>query len=113
RAERRAVGGPAPGAPPPATALDSGPILVDLPAHDGVLDIARRLYAAGAVRSPVRFVPLAGVGGSPGHSPGPSPCPAPCTRRGRAGAAWASCSWPAYVAARASSRPASTRWPAG
>src|SRR4029450_8988317 len=48
----------------PATALDSGPILVDIPAHDGVLDIARRLYKAGAIRSRVGFVLLAGLRGS-------------------------------------------------
>lgn len=48
----------------PANALDSGPILVDIPAHDGVLDIAGRLYAAGAIRSRVGFVLLAGVRGS-------------------------------------------------
>ena len=48
----------------PANALDSGPILVDIPAHDGVLDIAGRLYAAGAIRSRVGIVLLAGVRGS-------------------------------------------------
>ena len=48
----------------PANALDSGPILVDVPAHDGVLDIAGRLYKAGAIRSRVGFVLLAGVRGS-------------------------------------------------
>jgi len=43
----------------PAAALDSKPLLVDIPAHKGVLDIARRLYAAGAIRSRVGFVLLA------------------------------------------------------
>src|SRR6266446_1283838 len=40
----------------PAAALDSKPLLVDIPAHKGVLDIAGRLYAAGAIRSRVGFV---------------------------------------------------------
>jgi len=48
----------------PANALDSGPVLVEIPAHDGVLDIAGRLYKAGAIRSRVGFVLLAGVRGS-------------------------------------------------
>ena len=48
----------------PADALDSGPVLVEIPAHDGVLDIAGRLYKAGAIRSRVGFVLLAGVRGS-------------------------------------------------
>jgi UPF0755 protein len=48
----------------PANALDSGPVLVEIPAHDGVLDIAGRLYKAGAIRSRVGVVLLAGVRGS-------------------------------------------------
>lgn len=48
----------------PANALDSGPVLVEIPAHDGVLDIAGRLYKAGAIRSRVGFVLLASVRGS-------------------------------------------------
>jgi UPF0755 protein len=48
----------------PANALDSGPILVDIPAHDGVLDIAGRLYRAGAIRSRVGFMILASLRGS-------------------------------------------------
>jgi len=48
----------------PANALDSGPVLVEIPAHDGVLDIAGRRYKAGAIRSRVGFVLLAGVRGS-------------------------------------------------
>ena len=48
----------------PANALVSGPILVDIPAHEGVLDIAGRLSKAGAIRSRVGFVLLAGVRGS-------------------------------------------------
>src|SRR5713101_3127056 len=43
----------------PAAALDSKPLLVDIPAHKGVLDIAGRLYAAGAIRSRVGLVLLA------------------------------------------------------
>jgi peptidoglycan lytic transglycosylase G len=48
----------------PAAALDSGPRLVDIPAHDGVVDIARRLYAAGVIRSRAGFVLLAFARGS-------------------------------------------------
>src|SRR4029453_3616057 len=48
----------------PANALDSGPALVEIPAHAGVRDIAGRLYKAGAIRSRVGFVLLAGVRGS-------------------------------------------------
>src|SRR5256712_2834925 len=44
---------------PPAAALASKPWRVDIPAHKGVLDIAGRLYAAGAIRSRVGFVLLA------------------------------------------------------
>jgi UPF0755 protein len=47
----------------PAAALDAKPLLVDIPAHNGVLDIAGRLYAAGAIRSRVGFVLLALVRG--------------------------------------------------
>src|SRR6266571_2658669 len=43
----------------PAAKLDSGPLLVEIPAHEGVLDIAGRLYAAGVIRSRVGFVVLA------------------------------------------------------
>jgi UPF0755 protein len=49
---------------PPAKTLDSGAVLVEVPAHDGVLDIAGRLYKAGVIRSRVGFVLLAGVRGS-------------------------------------------------
>jgi UPF0755 protein len=48
----------------PAAAVDARPLLVDIPAHNGVLDIAGRLYAAGAIRSRVGFVLLALVRGN-------------------------------------------------
>src|SRR5258705_115420 len=48
----------------PAAKLDSGSFLVEIPAHDGVLDIAGRLYAAGVIRSRVGFVLLAVVRGT-------------------------------------------------
>jgi UPF0755 protein len=48
----------------PAAALDSGPRLVDIPAHDGVVDIARRLHSAGVIRSRAGFVLLAFARGS-------------------------------------------------
>ena len=54
-----AVGGVAHEVLTPATKLDSGPLLVEVPAHDGVLDISGRLYAAGVIRSRVGFVVLA------------------------------------------------------
>jgi UPF0755 protein len=48
----------------PAAALDSGPRLVDIPAHGGVRDIARHLHEAGVIRSRPGFVLLAFVRGS-------------------------------------------------
>src|SRR4029453_10132916 len=48
----------------PAAALDSGPRLVDIPAHDSVVDIARRLHSAGVIRSRAGFVLLAFARGS-------------------------------------------------
>jgi peptidoglycan lytic transglycosylase G len=48
----------------PADALETGPLLVEIPAHDGVLAIAARLYGAGVIRSRVGFVLLAVVRGS-------------------------------------------------
>src|SRR2546428_9664584 len=48
----------------PADALETGPLLVEIPAHDGVLAIAERLYGAGVIRSRVGFVLLAVVRGS-------------------------------------------------
>jgi len=48
----------------PADALETGPLLVEIPAHDGVLAIAERLYGASVIRSRVGFVLLAVVRGS-------------------------------------------------
>src|SRR5262245_12742105 len=48
----------------PANALDSGAVLVEIPAHDGVVDIAGRLDKSGAIRSRVVFFLLAGGRGS-------------------------------------------------
>lgn len=42
----------------PAPALQQGPIVVEIPPHQGVLDIARRLRDAGVVRSRLGFVAL-------------------------------------------------------
>lgn len=49
-------------ASPPAP-LRQGPVVVEIPAHEGVLAIARRLEAAGAVRSRQAFVVLAALRG--------------------------------------------------
>jgi peptidoglycan lytic transglycosylase G len=59
-----AVGGVAHEVLTPAAKLDAGPLLVDIPAHDGVMDIASRLYTAGVIRSRVGFVLLAVVRGT-------------------------------------------------
>jgi UPF0755 protein len=40
----------------PAPAVRSGPLVVEIPAHEGVLAIAARLAGAGAIRSPYIFV---------------------------------------------------------
>src|SRR5262245_9045539 len=48
----------------PTEALQAGPVLVEIPAHDGILVIAGRLYQAGAIRSRVGFVMLAVFRGS-------------------------------------------------
>src|SRR5437667_393459 len=48
----------------PADALETGPLLVEIPAHEGVLAIAERLYGASVIRSRVGFVLLAVVRGS-------------------------------------------------
>lgn len=47
----------------PAPALRQGPIVVEIPPHQGVLDIARRLRDAGVVRSRLGFVVLTGARG--------------------------------------------------
>jgi len=43
----------------PTDSLRAGPVLVEIPAHDGILAIAGRLYQAGAIRSRTGFVMLA------------------------------------------------------
>ncbi len=43
----------------PTDALEAGPVLVEIPAHDGILVIAGRLYQGGAIRSRTGFVMLA------------------------------------------------------
>ena len=48
----------------PATALRQGPLIVDIPAHAGVLDIAIRLTRAGVIHSPEGFVVLSVARGS-------------------------------------------------
>src|SRR5262249_53708241 len=48
----------------PTEALQAGPVLVEIPAHDGILAIAGRLHQAGAIRSRVGFVMLAVFRGS-------------------------------------------------
>jgi len=48
----------------PADGLRSGPRLVEIPVHSGVLDIARTLGGAGVVRSPVGFTLLTTVRGT-------------------------------------------------
>jgi len=51
----------------PADALEAGPLIVEIPAHEGVLAIAERLHRAGVIRSRVGFVGLAMVHGSARH----------------------------------------------
>ena len=51
----------------PADALEAGPSIVEIPAHEGVLAIAQRLHRAGAIRSRVGFVGLAVVRGTARH----------------------------------------------
>jgi UPF0755 protein len=48
----------------PADALETGTILVEVPAHAGIVEIAGRLHRAGAIRSRAGFVLLAGVRGT-------------------------------------------------
>ena len=43
----------------PTGAIQAGPVLVDIPAHDGILTIGSRLHQAGAIRSRTGFVMLA------------------------------------------------------
>jgi len=48
----------------PTAALADGPRVIDIPAHEGVLAIARRLGDGGVVRSPEAFVALGVLRGS-------------------------------------------------
>ncbi len=48
----------------PAPAVQAGPLIVDIPAHEGLLAIADRLSRAGVVRSRAAFLALAVLRGS-------------------------------------------------
>jgi UPF0755 protein len=48
----------------PAPALQAGPLIVEIPAHQGLLEIADRLAQAGVVRSRAAFLGLVAVKGS-------------------------------------------------
>jgi len=48
----------------PTEALQTGPVPVEIPAHDGILSIAGRLYQANAIRSRTGFVMMAVFRGS-------------------------------------------------
>jgi UPF0755 protein len=48
----------------PTEAVGRGPVVVDIPARDGTLDIARRFEEAGVVRSQWTFLALAAVRGT-------------------------------------------------
>jgi UPF0755 protein len=48
----------------PGPALDAGPLVVDIPAHEGLLGIADRLADAGVVRSRAAFIALSAARGS-------------------------------------------------
>ena len=48
----------------PADRLEAGPLVVEVPAHNGVLDIADRLQQANAIRSRAGFILLTMVRGS-------------------------------------------------
>src|SRR5215471_19608900 len=48
----------------PTDALRAGPVPVEIPAHDGILAIAGRLYQANAIRSRTGFVMMAVFRGS-------------------------------------------------
>jgi peptidoglycan lytic transglycosylase G len=51
----------------PTDSLQMGPVLVEIPAHEGLLEIANRLHQAGGIRSRAGFVFLAGVRGAARH----------------------------------------------
>ena len=48
----------------PAPALEAGPLVVEIPAHEGVLGIADRLSQAGVVRSRIAFLGVVMIKGS-------------------------------------------------
>jgi len=48
----------------PGPALEAGPLVVDIPAHEGLLGIADRLADAGVVRSRAAFIALSAARGS-------------------------------------------------
>src|SRR5262245_32017095 len=48
----------------PAPAVEAKPLIVEIPAHEGVVAIADRLGRAGVIRSRVAFLGLVGVKGS-------------------------------------------------
>ena len=48
----------------PAPALQAGPLIVDIPAHEGLVEIARQLSQAGVVRSRAGFLGLVALKGS-------------------------------------------------
>src|SRR5262249_19134016 len=51
----------------PTPGVQAGPLVVDVPAHEGVLGIARRLADAGVVRNRYAFVTLTAVRGRVRH----------------------------------------------
>jgi len=48
----------------PGPALEAGPLVIDIPAHEGLLGIADRLADAGVVRSRAAFIALSAARGS-------------------------------------------------
>ena len=45
----------------PAPAVEAGPLIVEIPAHEGVVAIADRLGRAGVIRSRAAFLGLVGI----------------------------------------------------
>jgi UPF0755 protein len=48
----------------PTPALEAGPLVVDIPAHEGIIDIAHQLSRAGVIRSRIAFLGLVAARGS-------------------------------------------------
>ncbi|HEY2995670.1 MAG TPA: hypothetical protein VGM22_22880, partial [Methylomirabilota bacterium] len=48
----------------PAPALEAGPLVIEIPAHEGLVHIADRLAQAGVIRSRPAFLALVVVHGS-------------------------------------------------